>query len=223
MILAMPERPSADLTKVILEGQKPDGSWKPAGQLANMQIRGPVDAQANSTKLFLLALATPEGSADAAAAARTKATAELAKEGPPKAMDTVMYRLLYAKKFGPPEEVAKLRQQIVKRQRQDGGWSYILDENQSDALGTGEALYALAAAPDAGNEKAITRAQEWLFSHQGEDGGWVVDYTHLSKLDRSGADKANSRKDIAMIYGYWGTTWATLGLLQAIPLAAEQK
>jgi hypothetical protein len=217
MILAMPDRPSANLTRAILDQQRPDGGWAPAGQLVDMQIRGAPEARGYSARLVLLALATPPGAGEVAETARAKAKDFLAKEVPPKAMDTLMYRLLYAKKFGSPEEVAKLRQEILKRQRRDGGWSYILDENQSDALGTGEALYALATAPDAANEKAVAHAQEWLLSTQREDGGWAIDYTHLSKVDRSSADRASSRKDIAQIYGYWGTSWATIGLLQAIP------
>lgn len=217
-ILALPERSAPVLAKAIIDRVLPDGSWKPAGQLSDMQLRGPVEAKAYTMRLLLLALATSKDAGDAAEAARARAAAYFSKEVPARSVDTLMYRLLYAKKFGPPGEVTGIRDQLLKRQRRDGGWSYILDENQSDALGTGEALYALAAAPDASTEKAAARAQEWLLSTQQEDGGWATDYTHLSKIDRSGPERAKSRKDIEQIYGYWGTAWATIGLLQAFPV-----
>ncbi len=94
MILALPERPALDLTKLLATDQKPDGTWNPAGQFSGMQKRGAADAQANSTRLSLIALATPQPAAPEADAAHKKATAMLAKKDTPTAMESLVFRVL---------------------------------------------------------------------------------------------------------------------------------
>jgi len=218
MKLALPDRPSPELTKIILAEQKPDGSWKPAGQFAGMQKRGEADAQANSARVFLLALAKPETSSDADAALK-KAAAYLAKKDAPTAAESLVFRTLYARGAGKPEGVAALRDQILKQQRGDGGWSSIIGENMSDPLATGQVLYALQPdVSEPGVAAAIARAQRWLVKTQDADGSWPIDVTHISKVDRSAPEKAKSFKDATMIYTYFGAGWATIGLLQSVPL-----
>jgi hypothetical protein len=142
MKLAMPDRPAPELTKLIAADQKPDGSWTPAGQFTG-QKRGAPDAQANSTRIFLLALATPDKAAPEAEAARAKAAAFLAKKDAPTSMESLVFRTLYARSTGNTADADALRARILKLQRGDGGWSYIIGENASDAHGTGQALFAL--------------------------------------------------------------------------------
>ena len=218
MKLALPDRPSPELTKFIVAEQKADGSWKPAGQFADMQKRGAPDAQANATRLFLLALSRPESAAEADAA-RTKAAALLAKKDAPTSMESLVFRTLYARSLNKPEEADALREQILKQQRGDGGWSSILGENMSDPLATGQVLYALQPSfSDPKNAEAIARAQLWLVKTQREDGSWPIDITHISKMDRSAPAKAKSFKDATGIYTYFGSGWATIGLLQGVPV-----
>lgn len=234
MKLAMPGKPSPELTKIILADQKPDGSWKPAGQFADMQKHGVPDAQANATRLFLLALAPAQSaqstSADAqsaqaeADAARTKAAAFLAKKDAPTSTESLVFRTLYARSIGKPEDADALRTDILKQQRGDGGWSSSIGENMSDPLATGQVLYALhASAADPRTAEAIARAQHWLLKTQRDDGSWPIDITHISKMDRSAPAKAKSFKDATMIYTYFGSGWATIGLLQSVPLKSEAK
>ena len=219
MKLAMPERPSPELTKLILAEQKADGSWKPAGQFADMQKRGAPDAQANATRLFLLALATPDAAQAEADAARTKAAAILAKKDVPTSMESLVFRTLYARSVGKPEDADTLRAEILKQQRGDGGWSSCLGENMSDPLATGQVLYALQpSSSDPRTAEAIARAQHWLVKTQHDDGSWPMDITHISKIDRSAPAKAKSFKDATAIYTYFGSGWATIGLLQGVPL-----
>ena len=221
MKLAMPERATPELTKLIVDGQKPDGSWNPAGQFTS-QKRGNFDAQATSARIFLLALATPDAAAPEAEAARTKAAAFLAKKdapGAPGSLESLVVRLIYARSTGSSAEADALRGQILKQQRGDGGWSFIIGENMSDAHATGEALYALqASSPDPATGEAIAQAQQWLVKTQREDGSWASDFTRISKGDRSAPSKAKSAKDAERIYTYFGSGWATLGLLQAVPV-----
>jgi len=219
MILAMPERPAPELTKLLATDQQPDGTWKPAGQFSGMQKRGASDATANSTRLNLIALATLKDAATQSEAAHTKASAMLQKKDVPTSMESLVFRTLYARRFGKPAEVQVLIKDIVKQQRGDGGWSTLIGENMSDALATGQVLYALQpSATDSSTADAIALAQHWFRQTQREDGSWPIDITHISKVDRSGTAKAKSFKDATGIYTYWGSSWATIGLLQGVPV-----
>jgi hypothetical protein len=42
-------------------------------------------------------------------------------------------------------------------------------------------------------------------------------------VDRSAPAEAKSLKDATMIYTYWGSAWATIGLLQAVPVVEINK
>ncbi len=219
MMLALPERPAPELTKLLAAEQKPDGSWNPAGQFSSMQKRGAGDAQANAIRLHLIALATPQPAAPEAAGLQTKAATMLQKKDASTSMESLVFRALYARRLGKPEDAGALIKDIVKRQRGDGGWSYILGENMSDVLATGQVLYVLQEnAMDPPTANAIARAQHWLLQTQRADGSWPIDITHISQVDRSGPAKAKSFKDATGIYTYWGCSWATLGLLQGVPV-----
>lgn len=219
MILAMPERSAPALTQLLATEQKPDGTWNPAGQFASMQKRGTPDAIANSTRLNLLALATLKEAAPQSDAAHLKANALLQKKDTPTSMESLVFRTQFARRFGKPEEAKALVNDIVKQQRGDGGWSSFIGENMSDVLATGQVLYALQpSASEQTIADAIARAQHWLLKAQGNDGSWPIDISHISKMDRSAPAKAKSFKDATSIYTYWGSAWATIGLLQGVPV-----
>jgi hypothetical protein len=214
--LAMPDKPAPELTKIILEGQKPDGSWMPSGQFLG-QKRAKTESAGNSTRIFLLALMTDEKDKQASDAAMAKAAAFLANDAQSTSVETLAYRTLFARRQGKPEEVASLSAEIVGHQHTDGGWGWQIKEPGSDAIATGLALYALQPSADPAVGAAIARAQRWLIASQKEDGGWLMDYSRLSSTDRSKPEKAKSLKDATQIYSYWGTAWSTLGLLQGVP------
>ena len=208
------------IPELLTTDQKPDGAWSPAGQFATMQKRGAPDAQANSTRLNLIALATPQPVPPEADAARAKAAALLQKKETSTFTESLVFRTLLARRCGKLEEADTLRAEILKQQRGDGGWSTFIGENQSDPLATGQVLYALQpSSSDPPTAVAIARAQHWLLKTQRDDGSWPIDITHISKIDRSAPAKAKSFKDATAIYTYWGTSWATIGLLQGVPLA----
>jgi len=219
MILAMPDRPAPDLVKRLAAEQKTDGHWEPAGQFSSMQKRGASDARFNTTRLSLIALATPQPAAPELEVGRANASRMLQKENEPTSMESLVYQTVYARRFGKQEDTDVLLQQILKQQRGDGGWSSIIGENMSDPLATGQVLYALQ--PSSSNQPtdaAIARAQAWLVKTQLADGSWPIDITHISKVDRSAPAKAKSFGDATGIYTYWGSSWATIGLLQGVPV-----
>ena len=218
MLLALPEKPPLDATKAILKGQQADGSWKPAGQFADMQRRNRAEAQGNAARLFLLALAASDVGPPVVEETRKKAAAWVENAEPPKSVETLVFRALYARRFGKPEEVDAVSAAILKLQHADGGWAYIVGEAASDALGTGQVLYWLGEVPGVEAAGAVERGRNWLLSTQREDGSWPAQSTLFSKVDRSGPTKASSLKNVTDIYTYWGSAWATIGLLQAVPL-----
>jgi squalene-hopene/tetraprenyl-beta-curcumene cyclase len=215
--LAMPDKPVPELTQIIMQGQQPDGSWKPSGQFLGQKRAAP-EVTANSSRIFLLALAAGDNDQKASDDALAKAAAFIAKDGKPTSVETLAYRVLFARRLGKPEEVSAITGEIVSLQHADGGWGWQIKEPESDAIATGLALYALQPAADPLVRASITRAQHWLVAHQKDDGGWPVDYSKLSTTDRSKPEKAKSLKDATMIYSYWGTAWSTLGLLQGVPM-----
>ncbi len=224
MKLAMPDQSYPELTKLIVGLQQTDGSWRPGpgGQFTSMQRGEVADATANSTRIFLLALATQPADQPLTDAAREKAKALLEKDTSAKTVETLVYRTLYARRFGNPEEVATLCAEILKLQHTDGGWGWMIGEEHSDSLPTGEVLYVLQREARTTAADAIARGRRWLLDQQREDGGWSIDITRFSKLDRSAPAKAKSFKDATGIYTFWGSAWATIGLLEGLPVAEKQ-
>jgi len=77
-----------------------------------------------------------------------------------------------------PEKINNLRKDIIKKQREDGGWAQ-LSEMESDAYATGQTLYTLlkeTPKPDRDitfNESVI-KARSYLLKNQKDDGSWLV-------------------------------------------------
>ena len=79
-------------------------------------------------------------------------------------------------------------------------------------------LYALQSGDaDDASTNAVAKAQRWLAKTQRADGGWPIDITHISKMDRSAPEKEKSFKAATAIYEYWGAAWATIGMLYGVP------
>lgn len=88
---------------------------------------------------------------------------------------------------------ARLQKILLGRQNGDGGWG--LEPQKSDALATGQTLYALRLAGHADGEAAIERGTAWLVGHQEKDGAW-----RTVKSGQNGAEKGEGM-------------WAVLGLV----------
>ena len=101
---------------------------------------------------------------------------------------------LVAGNVGPGEASSqRLQSLLLGRQNLDGGWG--LELGQSDALATGQTLYALRLAGHGDGEPAIERGTAWLVKHQGKDGAW-----RTVKSGQGGAEKGEGM-------------WAVLGLV----------
>jgi hypothetical protein len=98
---------------------------------------------------------------------------------------------------------------LLALQHADGGW----DQERalaSDAYATGQALYFLSLAGVSSQRSEIRRAVAFLTASQKQDGSWP-------KTSRAhpGATPLTNPVPIT----YFGSTWATQGLMRSLPTA----
>lgn len=204
-VKAMMSRIAADL----VQWQQTDGSWK------NLMSRPPLaDTNEMTTMQCVLALFSPWLADDAAReainASRERGLAWLAANPVTDAPQHDVFRILLLLRLGKPaDEIKPFVERIVSRQRADGGWGQTA-ELSSDALATGQSLYALRLAGVDLQSPAIDRGRAYLVNTQEADGSWIM-------------HSRGGNKNLKPI-GYVGTSWATLGLIRSrtrpSPLAA---
>ncbi len=205
---SLPAETATQLIGIVLKTQQDDGSWKPAGQLP-FQKRPGEETRQVSTMWNLLALRSGGNpaavSADQLSAAEGRAIDWLAE--PPLGQSTEWYavRLLFAVQQDDASATEAAIDQLRTRQHEDGGWGWLTDD-ASDALGTGQALYALAQAGVPATDPMIADARQFLISTQAGSGSWPVRGT-----------KAKKQASVQETSTYWGTAWAAIGLLATLP------
>jgi hypothetical protein len=93
----------------------------------------------------------------------------------PQETEDRVFRLRALATVGATEtELAAATDELLKTQREDGGWAQ-LDDMQSDAYATGSALVALHEAGElATDSPAYQRGVAYLLANQLEDGSWRV-------------------------------------------------
>jgi squalene-hopene/tetraprenyl-beta-curcumene cyclase len=96
---------------------------------------------------------------------------------------------------------------LLKKQNTDGGWGPTR-ELPSDAYATGQALYALSLAGVRNNRAQIEQARAFLITSQRPDGSWLM-------IPRAHPGKTPFKNPAPIIY--FGSSWATLGLLHSMP------
>jgi squalene-hopene/tetraprenyl-beta-curcumene cyclase len=123
------------------------------------------------------------------------------KDSPPsESVASIALGLVIAQKFRISGRREESKKRLLRAQHEDGGWGQ-LEGRPSDALATGQALYALAQARIDASE-AVKRALVFLERTQRADGSWLVP---------SGIPR-NKGKDA--IPSYFGSAWAVIGLVQ---------
>ena len=175
--------------------QEKDGSW-------SMKEKQPplVDGDDVATIFILLAIGRTKET-PALRTTRERAMSWLRSVEPRPETQSLGLRVTAAAMFD-KEQVRRLVNQLQVRQNEDGGWSQI-EGRPSDALATGQALYALVSAGAPADSQSIRRAVEFCVRSQREDGSWYV-----KTRNPTGHDE---------IISYYGTGWATLGLLRSLP------
>lgn len=175
-------------------GQQEDGSWKPAGQLPSQKRPKPETTWVTTAWAQIYA-----ASSDLPDDVQKQALSFLQSPKELTSTEALVVSLLLADEQRRPAEVRRL----VAEQNEDGGWGWIRNE-ESNALATGQVLYALSAVRSAVSSDAREAAVRFLLTTQKEDGRWEVKGT-----------KKNKQHRIEETASYWGTCWSAIGLLEA--------
>jgi hypothetical protein len=199
------EESYAAIRSLLLEWQEPDGSWKAAGQLPAMKWASETEMHEATTMWSLLAVSAGKPTEKALVRSRERALESLEKVMPGATLQTLALHLVIAHRFGEPARVEVLLKELVGRQNVDGGWRWVKENKSSDAFATGQALYALGILGRDGNDPVVRQAWEFLLRTQDEDGSWQVPQEAI-----------NTRRRGLNVYNYWGTAWATIGMLQTL-------
>src|SRR4051812_38955633 len=105
--------------------QLADGSWTPGGQFTGMRRWTLPTANQATTMWTTLALASYDTPDPKRSASIQKAMAYQRLQTPnPDNREWLAMRLLFERRFGPAEEVAKLRQQLLAARNSDGAWGW---------------------------------------------------------------------------------------------------
>jgi hypothetical protein len=196
----------------LVRHQEADGSW--AWSSAPAQNRPPpvFESDEIATRWVMAALASqvpadPKAKSDVRDA-RTKGAAWLAKTTPSDTTQALAVRLLgSALTEEPARELMPLTDQVLGRQSADGGWGQLAGA-ASDGYATGQALYALALAGVPNDRAEVRRGVAFLVRTQKDDGSWP-----MTPRANPGAHPAKNPVPIT----YFGSAWATLGLLRSVP------
>lgn len=198
---------------LIVDVQRKDGSWKPAGQLPG-QKRPQKETADISAGWHTLALSRElDAQRDSARqesirSALMGARRQFGDRQQATSTEWYVLKLLLATQQRDDDAVAGARAELLTLQKPDGSWGW-LTADPGDALATGMSLYALAASSESNPDHAdgIQKAIGFLQRTQRDDGSWAVKGTKEKKKD--------SVEETAV---YWGTTWAVIGLLETLPV-----
>jgi squalene-hopene/tetraprenyl-beta-curcumene cyclase len=233
--------PYENLLANLFKAQAEDGHWTAGGQSDN-----PPEISTGWAMLALLArderlapdtagkdprkamngakLALVQADDAASTQARQRAQAFLDKTGVPKdhvRTEGLAVRVVVEHKCAPVDGPKNFRKELVALQNADGGWpaNPTKETNPSDAFATGQSLWALSLAGLASDDPVIQRGVRFLLNTQQSDGSW--DGKLISASLHPQGNKPDREASLARIYDYWGTAWATLGLLQTLPPSGD--
>lgn len=178
--------------------QADDGSWNPCGQLPAQKRK--IEETTLATTLWIAnCLENEEYDYH-----RSRVAQKLDSLNTVQTAEILSLQILLSDHFSEINRDEVLAS-LLKSQNEDGGWGWRLDQ-QSDALGTGLALYALNQFEGKRSEaiqKAAVDARRFLISTQEADGKWLVPGTKKSAQGKP-SQTAND----------WGTAWAVIALIE---------
>lgn len=190
-----------ELFSLLKLGQDPDGHWHAGGKLPG-QIRPQKETDEVTTMWSLHTLRSHRGDGHKHEVAGERAKPLLEARGT--SLEHLVLRYLLAFNEGESGQSTALRQRILSHQNSDGGWGWLL-EGASDAMATGQALYALSYVKPEHRREAVAHAHQFLLRTQQADGSWHVPST-LEGQDAKPYAVSND----------WGTAWALIGLMRTI-------
>lgn len=211
MLLAGADLPASTrqvLVTRLMASRNESGYWEAQGQLPYQ--RRPQDETDEATSLWILhALRHEADNPDGADVARRGVERLPRHDGV--SIERLALRLLAAREGGEAARAARLTDELLGLQHDDGGWGW-LREAPSDAIATGQALYALSFLASDRPRSAALRARDYLIHTQASDGSWKTPST-LARHDGASS----------VISDDWGTAWAVIGLTQRADRAAANR
>lgn len=191
--------------------QQSDGSWVPGNQFLTMRQWSQPVAKQSTTMWAAISLAGYKASGKVNEVAIEKSIAwQLAQSPAPDNYEWLATRLLFAKHYGSAREVEMFRQQLIDAHNVDGGWGWQKGV-PSDPFTTGLAVFVLANVCAGEAAAEIQAARSFLLTTQQPDGSWHTPSKNISNT--TDPERLQARDEI---YHYWGTAWATLGLLESL-------
>jgi hypothetical protein len=193
----------------LLRHQEENGSW--AWSSAPAKNRPPPFFESDEVATLLALLTFPsEGdiAIEELRASRRKAIDWLAKADETDTTQAAALRLLWRKRAEPAADVQPCIERFLNRQRSDGGFAQLADRC-SDAYATGQSLYVLNLLGVPMDRPEIQRAIGFLVATQRDDGSWP--------MIRRGHEGVVPSENVVPII-YFGSAWATLGLMRSTPL-----
>lgn len=194
--------------ELLVRWQEPDGTWKAAGQLPSRRWSRP-SADQTTTMWSLLALSNYRGDDPAVKKSIERGHAAVKKPKNDANLEWLAVRLLYEHKLGDKEKALAYKDELLKRQNADGGWS-VTPDKASEAFSTGQGLYVLSLIGVSPKDAALARGQRFLLTSQQADGSWI---TPPATTSQGAADRL---KKLDPIYRSWGTSWAAIGLCRTL-------
>lgn len=185
--------------------QAADGHWPAQGQFPT-QRRPIEESDAVMTMWTVLALDSLGVAEESIGESRAAAERWVRARPRGESTEWLVTRLLVEHRSGEGAASGSVARQLVARQNPDGGWPWRPGQ-ASDAMSTGQAVYALALVGGEVAREPVHRAVGWLLSAQEADGTWVTASELVSSRPSTGKD---------YVYTYWGTAWAAIGLARAL-------
>jgi hypothetical protein len=196
----------------LLRHQEADGSWIWSSAPAKNRPPPVFESDEVVTLLAYMDLGpqVPAGPAKPSTArdGRARAAAWLEQQKPGESTQARAMQLFRDVRAGkPPTELEPGIERLLGLQREDGGWGQERGL-ASDAYATGQALYFLSLAGVSSDRPEIRRAVTSLVTSQKEDGSWP-----MTSRAHPGATPMTNPVPIT----YFGSAWATLGLMRSLP------
>jgi hypothetical protein len=192
----------------LLRHQEADGSW--AWSSAPLKNRPPPVFESDEVATLLAYIDLgPHVSAETRDA-RGRGAAWLERQKPGESTQARALQLFRDVRAGkPPAEIEASIARLLALQHDDGGWGQE-KTLASDAYATGQALYFLSIAGVSTDRPEIERGAAFLVASQEEDGSWP-----MTPRAHPGTTPMTSPVPIT----YFGSAWATMGLLRSLPAA----
>lgn len=201
---------TASAAMVLGRQQSPDGAWRFSLPRVPMQ-----SSFATYTALAVRALQRygPKAHADEVKKRIDDAKAWLLN-APAQTSDDLAFRLLGLKWAGASSEERQASlDAVLAAQNPDGGWSQ-LPKGKSDAYATGQALYVLREGGGLpSSHESLAKAAQYLIRTQDDDGSWFVNKRAIPANNYFDAKFPHGESQYA---SFNGTSWAVLGLLEAL-------